>query len=330
MRTVEASQELVSQGFSARVVLPWNVRKGGVLIVGEAPGAKEDESGVPFHPEAEAGGLLTRLLERVGVSREELTIANAVWQRPPRNELYDQDGNELSYTADAIAYYKPDLLELVEEMGPRVIIGLGKTALSVFTDFSEITSVRGYVHHSRIVLKDDLDDDWNVIRDIRELNIPFVGTYHPAGLNRGQKHLSGVFIHDVLVGLDIAQHGWTEPSLRVTPAPSAEQFREFCSAYNPAIHRLTYDIENPSSRGLDEDEILEGKKEISWDIDRMSFCYDSAVGGFSVPFEEPFVSMARELLGSAGAKRGHNCRLHDRPRLERLGLPVNGREYDTL
>src|SRR5262249_37371484 len=151
--------------------------------------------------------------------------------------------------------------------------------------------------------------------------------YHPAGLNRGQRHLSGVFIHDMLVGLDIGANGWKEPELRVTPAPSPEQFRQFCELYDPSVHTLTYDIENPSSRGLDEDEL---EDEISWDIDRMSFCYDAEVGGYSVPFAEPFIAMAKGLLTSAGVKRGHNCRLHDRPRLERLGLPVLGREEDTL
>src|SRR5262249_2282 len=149
-----------------------------------------------FHPEAEAGGLLTRLMQRVGIEREEFTVANAVWQRPPQNRLWGEEGEPLPWSYAAIDYWKPALLELVEEMQPRVIIGLGKTALLVFTGFGEIGQMRGYVHHARIATG-EFETELT-----HELNIPFLATYHPAGLNRGQRHLSGVFIHDMLVGLD--------------------------------------------------------------------------------------------------------------------------------
>src|SRR5947208_8486097 len=54
-----------------------------LMFVGEAPGASEDEQGVPFV--GRAGKLLTQLLEEIGLSREEVFIANTLKCRPPGN-----------------------------------------------------------------------------------------------------------------------------------------------------------------------------------------------------------------------------------------------------
>lgn len=331
---IQPSPSLVSQGFSSRVVMPTNAKVGQPLVIAEAPGAREDETGITLHPEAEAGGLFTRLLARVGVSRDNLTLSNTIWQRPPGNELYDKNGYPLAYTRSAIEYWKPTLYEFIEEMQPPVIIGLGRTALETLTGFTDIGTTRGYVTEARIDIErmegDPLADDWNHMWDRKSLHIPTVCTYHPAFLNYGQRHLSGVFIRDVLAALEIAESGWEETVLHITPAPSPDDFRWFCRQYNPDIHKLTVDIENPESRAASEDELLEGKKEISYEIDRLSFCYADDIGGWSVPFVEPYLSMAKELMASNGPKRGHNCRLHDFPRLQSHGFVINGREYDTL
>jgi len=343
----QASAALVMQGFSSKVVPPSRISVGrdreimrlelepGLpLIVGEANGATEDQTGVGFHPEAEAGGLMTRLLDRVGVDRSRFNVTNVVWQRPPGNELYDPKGFPLPYTHEAIDYWKPFLHQAIEELQPSIIIGLGRTALETLTGFQDIGTTRGYVCQARIELAKP-DGEWDLGDDPyerKDLHIPTICTYHPAFLNYGQRHLSGVFIRDVLAALEIAEKGLELTPLRITPCPSPDAFRWFCRQYNPEIHKLTVDIENPEKRAAasSEDELLEGKKEISYEIDRLSFCYAEEIGGFSVPFEEPFLSLAKELMASSGPKRGHNCRLHDFPRLKSHGFVINGREYDTL
>lgn len=329
-----ASSSLISHGFSSRVVMPECNSVGLPLVIEEAPGKTEDETGIPFHPEAEAGGLFKRLMQRVGVERQRFNIANVVWQRPPGNELYDARGFPLPYTHEAIDYWKPFLHQAIEELQPPVIIGLGRTALETLTGFQDIGTTRGYVCQARIELAKP-DGEWDLGDDPyerKDFHIPTVCTYHPAFLNYGQRHLSGVFIRDVLAALEIAEEGLELTPLRITPCPSPDAFHWFCRQYNPEIHKLTVDIENPEKRAAasSEDELLEGKKEISYEIDRLSFCYAEEIGGFSVPFEEPFLSMAKELMASSGPKRGHNCRLHDFPRLKSHGFVINGREYDTL
>ena len=66
-----------------RVVFGSGNADAELMFVGEAPGAKEDEQGVPFV--GQAGRLLTRLLEDVGLRREDVFIANCLKCRPPGN-----------------------------------------------------------------------------------------------------------------------------------------------------------------------------------------------------------------------------------------------------
>ena len=54
-----------------------------LMFVGEAPGAEEDRQGLPFV--GRAGGLLTELLEGIGLNREDVFIANVLMCRPPGN-----------------------------------------------------------------------------------------------------------------------------------------------------------------------------------------------------------------------------------------------------
>lgn len=340
------SPELITSGFSPRIVGASRIaidrgeitelepEPGLPLIVGEAPGQKEDETGIPFHPEAEAGGLLTRLLTRVGVAREQFNVVNVVRQRPPHNELYNSEGNPLAYTHAAIDYWKPALHATIEELAPPVIVGLGRTALETLTGFSDMGTTRGYVCEARIDLSKP-DSAWELgddPYDRRNLHIPIISTYHPAFLNRGQHHLDGVFLRDVLAALEIGQKGWHPPDLRVTPMPSIGQFQAFCRDFNPDVHALTADIETPNSRGLDEDTIDEAlaREKVQLPIDRMSFCYASEVGGYSIPFEEPFLTLAQQLIRRAQRLRGWNWRLFDWLRLLQHGFSTAAREYDLM
>jgi uracil-DNA glycosylase family 4 len=303
----EAAQLLTRHGFSQRAVLPDG--RGDVCIVAEAPGATEDASGIPLHPEAEAGGLFKRLMERVGVTRDRFTITNCVWQRPPSNELAG-----CSYEQDALDAWWPQLQALIRERKPKAILLLGGTALRQFTHFQSILTTRGYAHHL----------------DLEGHDCPLVATYHPSFLNHGQQHLSGVFIHDVLLALELARSGWALPALKTIPTPSISEFQRFAEGYDPLRHRLTFDIETPESEGVEEDVVEEDLSRISFHITRMSFCYDSAIGGISIPWQEPFITPAKQMLASTGPKRSWNGRLFDRPRLERNGCVLNGREYDLM
>lgn len=105
-----------------------------VVFVGEGPGADEDASGKPFV--GRAGELLTRILESVGLSRQDIFITNIVKCRPPKNRVPTTDEQR------ACSAY---LLSQLAVIKPKVIVALGATALSYFVaqDGIQITKVRG-------------------------------------------------------------------------------------------------------------------------------------------------------------------------------------------
>lgn len=91
-----------------------------VMLIGEAPGASEDELGKPFV--GASGDVLNQALERAGLPRNEIFVTNTAKCRPP--------GNRTPRKAEMRACRKYLLREL-EEVKPRFILLLGATALSI-------------------------------------------------------------------------------------------------------------------------------------------------------------------------------------------------------
>ncbi len=92
-----------------------------VLLVGEAPGAQEDETGVPFV--GRSGQLLDELLAVAGLRREQVAVANVLKCRPP--------GNRTPRRAE-VARCRPWLSRQLELVDPRVVVALGSTAAAWF------------------------------------------------------------------------------------------------------------------------------------------------------------------------------------------------------
>ncbi len=104
-----------------------------VMFVGEAPGADEDAQGVPFV--GRAGQLLNRVLEMIGMPREEVYIANILKCRPPNNR---------TPAPEEIAGCMPFLLRQIEAIKPTVICALGAVAMNALMGRKmPITKVRG-------------------------------------------------------------------------------------------------------------------------------------------------------------------------------------------
>lgn len=89
-----------------------------VMFIGEAPGEQEAKTGRPFV--GSAGQVLDRLLQSVGIEREDVYITNVVKDRPPGNR---------DPTAEEINLYSPFLWRQVEILEPRVIVTLGRFAM---------------------------------------------------------------------------------------------------------------------------------------------------------------------------------------------------------
>jgi uracil-DNA glycosylase family 4 len=103
-----------------------------VMLIGEAPGASEDELGRPFV--GRSGRFLDELLAEAGLARDDVFITNVVKARPPRNR---------DPTAAEVAHYLPWLEQQLALVQPRVVIPLGRHALAHFAPGRRITEVHG-------------------------------------------------------------------------------------------------------------------------------------------------------------------------------------------
>ncbi len=105
-----------------------------LVFIGEAPGEKEDLSGRPFV--GRAGLLLDRLLEKIGMTRSDVWIGNIVKHRPPQNR---------DPLPDEIAACSPYLAMQLELIAPRLIVTLGRYAMSYFYPTGKISLDHGNV-----------------------------------------------------------------------------------------------------------------------------------------------------------------------------------------
>jgi uracil-DNA glycosylase family 4 len=103
-----------------------------VMLVGEAPGATEDELGRPFV--GRAGRLLDELLAEAGLEREQVYITNVVKARPPGNR---------DPRAGEVLHCMPWLEAELALIQPRLVVPLGRHALAHFTDGAKISEVHG-------------------------------------------------------------------------------------------------------------------------------------------------------------------------------------------
>ena len=125
-----------------------------LMFVGEAPGADEDIQGEPFV--GRAGQLLTKIIEAIGMKREDVYIANVIKCRPPGNRNPEPD---------EVEQCEPFLFQQIDTIKPRVIVALGKFAAQCLLRTSDpITRLRG--------------------REYKYRDAILMPTYHPAYLLR--------------------------------------------------------------------------------------------------------------------------------------------------
>jgi uracil-DNA glycosylase family 4 len=105
-----------------------------IVIVGEAPGAKEDAAGVPFV--GAAGKFLDALLAEAGVARDDAFITNVVKARPPKNR---------DPKRDEVAHHWPWLEQQLDIIKPRLLVPLGRHALARFAPEAKIAEAHGTV-----------------------------------------------------------------------------------------------------------------------------------------------------------------------------------------
>ncbi len=125
-----------------------------LMFVGEAPGADEDIQGEPFV--GRAGQLLTKIIEAMGLRREDVYIANLIKCRPPQNRNPEPD---------EMVQCEPFLFRQIDAIKPKVIVALGKFAAQTLLRTTDpITRLRGREYQYRDAI--------------------LMPTYHPAYLLR--------------------------------------------------------------------------------------------------------------------------------------------------
>jgi len=135
-----------------------------ILFVGEAPGRKEDEQGLPFV--GAAGKNLDKLLEGVGLSLDDVYIANILKCRPPENR---------DPLPEEIRAHTPWLVKQIEEINPKVICSLGNYATKFFLANGEVD------------LMDKQEGITKVHGKVRTINfkgkqIKLIPLFHPAAI----------------------------------------------------------------------------------------------------------------------------------------------------
>ncbi|HWZ83023.1 MAG TPA: uracil-DNA glycosylase [Terriglobales bacterium] len=135
-----------------------------LLFVGEGPGADEDEQGEPFV--GRSGQLLTNMIKAMGLSREQVYIANIVKCRPPANRAPEREESETC---------SPFLMRQIAAIKPKVVVALGATAAKGLLAMSApMTQLRGRFYDFKP--PGVRDPDWDGCK--------LAVTYHPAFLLR--------------------------------------------------------------------------------------------------------------------------------------------------
>lgn len=103
-----------------------------IVFIGEAPGKKEDERGIPFV--GSAGKFLNEMLSQAGIRREDVYITNIVKYRPPNNR------DPLPEEKRA---FWPYLIKQIQIINPRVVITLGRHSMECFLPGLKISQIHG-------------------------------------------------------------------------------------------------------------------------------------------------------------------------------------------
>ncbi|WP_343313924.1 uracil-DNA glycosylase family protein [Brucella sp. BE17] len=130
-----------------------------IMFVGEAPGRDEDMEGLPFV--GRSGQLLNRMIEAIGLTRENVYIANTIPWRPPGNRTPTPLETELC---------RPFIERQIELAAPKILVALGGPAGKALTGAPEgILRLRG---------------NWKIHRTPSGIEVPVMPTLHPAYLLR--------------------------------------------------------------------------------------------------------------------------------------------------
>ena len=270
----------------------------GILLIGEALGTEEAQAGRPFV--GPAGRVLNDCIARAGFERSQFSIANALWCRPPHNDI------TLPAIPKALTHcWKAHLAPAIARLKPRVIMPLGNTALHQFSPERPILDMRGYVSYWR-----------------KHLLLPSV---HPSYILRGNPNFEAVLIHDLQLAMRISTKGYHRQSTSyvLDPTPKAAAAWMAVECKNPKTP-IAFDIET-SDKARDEDAV---DWKATGPITRISFAPRSG-RALSIKVNKRTQAFIAATLATPNPKIVWNAAF-DCPRLGAKGYTINGPIYDGM
>lgn len=295
-------------GCGERRVTTDGLGSSGILIVGESPWVDEVREGKPFA--GAAGRFLDRTLSRLGLSRDQVLITNALWCKIPRLGWLDKPSTD---AALAMKHCESHLDELIHSFNPKVIIPMGNVALRRVCGISGIQSHQAYVHNTKY-------------------GIPAVPTFHPSFIMQGNQKLWNAMFFAFQRALEIARAGGayvrtaTEYVLDQPVAVVKEYLQSGLFVNDP----IAVDIETPRSSHIAKDIVDE--EDPSYEIIRVGFSVREN-SACSMPWEEPYISVVKSFMDEATSSTRQWITWNgnfDIPRLKANGVGIRGEVIDAM
>ncbi|MBT7706669.1 uracil-DNA glycosylase [archaeon] len=165
----------------ANIVVGKGNPEADILFVGEAPGRNEDKKGLPFV--GAAGKNLDKLLENVGLTIEDIYVANILKCRPPKNR--DPRPGE-------IKLHTPWLLKQIKDMNPKVICSLGNYATKFFLSDGDVEKMKEQENITQVHGK-------IIETEIQGIKIKLIPLFHPAAIIYNRNKLTPLWEADMKI-----------------------------------------------------------------------------------------------------------------------------------
>lgn len=284
-----------------------------ILIIGEGPGKDEDDQNRPFV--GKAGTYLKDTLSRLGINmREDCWLTNSVICRPPKNA---------TPTASQILHCRPNIVNAIRDLKPKVIIPLGGPA---------VRSVLGWVWKESVG-KISRWVNWQI--PCQKLNCWIVPNIHPSYVKRSEDRrgnldpvIERLFIKYLKQAVSKRSRPWTEvPNFKskcqVLMCPS--QAVQYLQALVKMRRPVAFDFE---TEGLKPDPyIKQGRQER---LEIVSCSASNGVITISYPWQGAAIKATRDLIQSPLPKIAANLKFEERFCWQHFGTPAINWTWDTV
>ena len=278
--------------------------RNGIALLGSQLDETGAEKGLPF--QGEAGTMLTRVLHRMGLKKDDFLLLNLVSCNTPFNRAPTvQEIDKCSHYLNETLAQNPQI---------KVVMPLGPIALQALLGVDSVYHFHGTVH-------------WHT--QLKRWIVPTFDAHHLISTESKEVLTT---ISDFNRAFEVLKDGYAEPVVSFIEYPTAKTALGFVTEYEEVLARepdtmLSVDIETPYSADIDEEE--KDGKDSSWTVERISFAFRPK-HAITMPWVEPFIGLSKRLLSSIGNKIFWNGNKFDMPRLWNTGCSIGGWPIDGM